>query len=154
MRVVRQFFAGLVENALYSDVGVGSPEVVDYLSELLSTHLHINDLFPFKENNRLISIDRLYNRARTKEMKRNTCRHVGDFAMFWTGLYPENIKNLHSTGLGFSRKEFVRQGKKFYQMAAINTVSRQKPPAHILEDLSQHFDDYCYGLSICRNDFS
>ena len=153
MREVRQFFNGVVENVFYSDLGVCNPEPVEYFSELLSSYVHVDDLFPFGENRKVVSIDRLFERATSKESKRQLCRYIGDFTIFWTGLYPENIKNLASTGLGFSKRDFANRGQEFYLRAARLSTDKQKPPHHLLKNISNHYDDYMQGLSLCRQEF-
>ena len=155
MREVRQFFAGVVENVFHSDLGICDPEPIGYFSELLVSYIHVDDLFPFGNKNRRVKdVSQLLSKAKTKEQKRQICRYIGDFTVFWVGLYPENIRNLHGTGLGFSTSDFAEQGKKFYLIARRCTSSKQKPPPHLLEDLSNHYHDYVHGLSLCRKEFA
>jgi len=154
MRELRCFFAGLVENVFCSNLSVCNPETTDYFASLLCSYIHVDDLFPFQENAKIVSIEKLHQRHQTSEQKRKFYRYVGDFTIFWTGLYPENIRNLMATGLGFNRLDFMHQGKRFYKAASLLTEKEQKPPPYLLKDLSKHYDHYAHGLSMCRKEFS
>ena len=118
MQAVQQFFNGLVENIFHSDLGICNIEATEYFSELLCSYIHTDDLYPFKQNKKIISVDKLLEKISSKEQRRNFYRYVGDFTVFWSGVYPENIKNLQGTGLGFSRDDFIKRGKEFYLMAS------------------------------------
>ena len=48
---LRRLFSGSVHHALYVDLGLCDPQLAEYLTELLSTHLTVDDLYPFKDAN-------------------------------------------------------------------------------------------------------
>ena len=45
---------------------------------------------------------------------REVHRHIGDFTLFWTGLYPEMLKRLRSAFLRDSFIDYCEQGKRLY----------------------------------------
>ena len=150
--LLRSFFAGLIENIFASEMGVCNPQVSRYFTNLLTSYIHVDDLFPFKKNGRIISLATLISREQKANHKKYY-RYAGDFTIFWAGLYPENIKNLHSTGMGFGKKEFIRSGKKCYQAAAELTNKYEIPHQELLCYLSERFEECAYGLSLCKKEF-
>ena len=154
MRPLRHFFSGVVENVFYSNLGLCNPRTVDYFANLLCSYIHVDDLFPFGEKGKVKNISQLFSHAKKTEQKRKLCRYVGDFTIFWVSFYPENVKNIHDTGLGFSCSDFAQRGREFYLMSCKYTSSNQNPAPQLLEDLSTHYHDYVQGLALCRQEFS
>ena len=85
---LRRLFAGLTEQTFIDTLGLGDPPLIDYLSELLSRFIHMDDIFRLKSagGKRLeevvemvIEAEALPAEGRTR---REFHRHVGDFTLF------------------------------------------------------------------------
>src|SRR5947209_10833543 len=107
---LRRLFAGLTEHTLLTTLGVGDPPLVDYLSTLLARFVHVDAIYRLKNGSgqqleqvvdMLLEAEALPPGGRTR---REYHRHVGDFALFWTGVYPEALKRLRSA---LARDQFV-----------------------------------------------
>ena len=97
---LRRLFAGLAEHAFMETLGIGDPTLVDYLSLLLSRFVHIDALHRLRDAggkrleevaDMLMSVQDMPPEGRTI---REVHRHIGDFTLFWTGVYPESLKRL------------------------------------------------------------
>jgi hypothetical protein len=77
-------------------------------------------------------------------------RHVGDFTLFWAGVYPEALRSNSPTQDQFT--DYCVQGKRSYQMASQIDVENAErlEEALLLERLSAQFELCCYGLREVR----
>ena len=152
---VRRLFAGLTEHAFLTSIGITDAKLIDYLSALLARFLHMDAVYRLHDDrgerigdvpDMLREAEQLPAEGRTR---REYHRHIGDFTLFWTGIYPEVIRRRHA---GWSRDVFVSyctQGKRSYWIAS--TFDDDEAP--ILRRLSQEFEMCAYGLNQVRREF-
>jgi hypothetical protein len=76
-------------------------------------------------------------------------RHIGDFTLFWTGVYPEVVDTLRR-GNKDALIDYQQQGKRAYWIASTIPVEKETPPADVLKRLSEQFDLCVYGLGEVR----
>src|SRR5215203_440131 len=95
---LRDFFAGLAEYTFESRLGVADPPLVDYLAELLARFVRSDQVYSVRSpvGSRLNRVTDMLAEAesRTGEARRQVHRHIGDFTLFWTGVYPEALPRL------------------------------------------------------------
>jgi len=159
---LRQMFSGTVQHALYVDMGLCDPQLADYLTDLLSSLIHMDDIYPFHDatGRRLLSLAEWITDAQIepgvspKQRERIIHRHIGDFSLFWTGLFPEGLRKLAHVGLGDAIDDFFRQGKRSYYIAAELTRDDDEPPADMLQRLSERFEYCVLGLNLCRKEWA
>ena len=93
-------------------------------------------------------------RHRVGDAKRVVHRHIGDFTLFWTGLYPESVDGKNSQGPMDRLLDYREQGKRAYYIAStIESSSQKATPAEILERLSSRFELCAYGLREIRREW-
>ena len=95
---LRRYFSGLAEYAFNTRLGLADPPLVEYLSQLLSRFLRTDTIYSVRNlsGRRLDAVaDMLAEaNARIGEAKRQVHRHIGDFTLFWTGVYPEVLAHM------------------------------------------------------------
>jgi hypothetical protein len=157
-QVLRRFFAGLTEYAFHTRLGVADPPLVDYLSELLVRFVRSDDLYPVRttRGQRLVQVTDMLAEAEHREgtARRQVHRHIGDFTLFWTGVYPEVADGMRRRGKD-AFINYQEQGKRAYWIASTIPVAtshaKTAPDASdILKRLSEQFDLCVYGLSEVR----
>src|SRR5262245_20703519 len=105
---LRRLFAGITEHAFLTALGVADPPLVDYLSLMLSRFVHVSAIYRLRttQGRTLEQVaDMLLEAQGLPEggvARREFHRHVGDFALFWTGVYPEALNRLRA----FPNKDF------------------------------------------------
>ena len=83
--------------------------------------------------------------------RRAVHRHIGDFALFWSGVYPEALRHLQGGAKKDHFIDYCAQGKRAYFIAStIETDDDEGAPPHVLERLSQQFEMCAYGLREVR----
>lgn len=156
---LRRLFSGLTEHTFMITLGVADPQMTDYLSELLSRFVSLDTVYRLQTASgkrleevaeMLIEAEAMPKEGRTR---REVHRHIGDFTLFWTGVYPEALKKLRSA---LSRDNFIdycEQGKKSYYIASTFDDEPYREEAPVLRRLSEGFELVAYGLSQVRREW-
>jgi hypothetical protein len=156
---LRRLFAGITEQTFLNQLGIGDPALVDYLSELLARFSHMDAIYrlrsvqgkPLEEVfDMAVSAEGLPAEGRTR---REMHRHIGDFTLFWTGVYPEVLGRLRNA---LSKDQFIdycAQGKRSYYIASTFDGDPFQEEAPVLRRLSEEFEVCAYGLSQVRQEW-
>jgi hypothetical protein len=156
---LRRLFAGITEYTFLNSLGVGDPPLVDYLSELLSRFIHMDSIYRLRnaQGKRLeevadmiIEAEALPPEGRTR---REFYRHIGDFTLFWTGVYPEALRRLRSAMHKDHFIDYCEQGKRSYYIASTFAERPYHAEAPVLRRLSQEFELFAYGLNQVRQEW-
>lgn len=154
---LRDYLAGLAENAFESKLGVADPPLVDYLVELLTRFIRTDALFALRDlaGRRLDEVaDMLVEaEARHGDAKRECHRHIGDYTLFWTGVFPEALPRLCGRGRKDQFLDYCQHGKRAYHIASTIRGDGPDPESAVLERLSHDFEMCIYGLGEVRRDW-
>ncbi|MBS1716734.1 MAG: hypothetical protein JSS72_03255 [Armatimonadetes bacterium] len=83
--------------------------------------------------------------ANSFDREREVHQHIGDFLLFWSGLFPEC---LDSIAIGPNHAE--AQGKQSYYVVSTFEFGRYADDAPVFKKLSEGFDDFQEGLRLVR----
>ena len=153
-RSVQAFFAGITEFSFQCKLGVADPPLVDYLSDLLCRFIKNDDIFAIRgpSGKRFDQVaDMLCEvEERRGDAKRYLHRHIGDFTLFWTGLFPEVAKRLRSSSNKDALIDYSKQGKRAYYIASTIPATKEYAPTPVLQRLSHEYELCVYGLGEVR----
>lgn len=153
LSTVERYFAGLAENTFHSHLGVVDPPLVDYLTSLLIRSVRNEMLHRVRgvTGRPLMTVHEMVLEAgnRLGDAKREIHRYIGDFTLFWAGLYPEALRQGESE-LSDQFETYCTFGKRSYHIASTMSLPDNEPPAEVLEKLSERYDLCCYGLREIR----
>jgi len=150
-----RYFAGITEAVFETQLGVADPPLVDYVADMLSRFVRVEALYRVRDltGRPLTEVADMLEEAnqRIGAARRAVHRHIGDFALFWSGVYPEALHRLQ----GSTRKDYFidycAQGKRAYFIAStIEAEDDDGAPPHVLERLSRQFEMCAYGLREVR----
>ncbi|MGH7169699.1 MAG: hypothetical protein ACRELG_05410 [Gemmataceae bacterium] len=153
---LRRMFAGLTEQTFIHTLGVADPRLTDYLSGLLSRFVHMDAIYRLSgaKGKRLEEVAEMMIEAEAMppegRTRREIYRHIGDFTLFWTGVYPEALKRLRSI---LSKDHFIdycSQGKRSYYLASTFEEPPFEEEALVLRRLSAEFELCAYALHQVR----
>jgi len=157
---LRRLFAGLTEQTFIGTFGLADPPLTDYLSELLSRFVHMDAVFHVRNTRgkrleevaeMLLAAESLPPEGRTR---REIYRHVGDFTLFWTGVYPEALRHLQHAASRDQFLDYCAQGKRSYYIASLcDDDDRSRDQAPVLRRLSAEFELCAYGLGQVRREW-
>jgi hypothetical protein len=153
-----RLFQGLVEHAFFVRLGLANPPLTDYLSEMLARFVHIDRLYCLRNvGGRTLHevaemlVEAYLPEATTLQRRRALLhRHVGDFTLFWTGVYPEGLARLRADSSRDRLIDYVAQGKRSYHLAAEAERPELPDQAVVLEEISERFEECVAGLGMVR----
>jgi len=151
---IQRYFAGLAEHTFHSQLGVVDPLLIDYLTDLLirSTRSDMIHRIRSVTGRPIMSVHEMVAEAseRLGNARREVHLHIGDFTLFWAGLYPEALRDGDSD-LSGRFETYCAFGKRSYRLASeIEAPVAESPSSTLLERLSDRFDLCCYGLREIR----
>lgn len=156
---LRRFFAGIAEYTFQSRLGVADPPLVDYVTDMLVRFVRFENTVKVRDlrGRPLTQVAEMLYEAqqRTGDARREVHRHIGDYTLFWTGVYPESLGKKQSNLNADQLVDYRQQGKRAYWIAStIETESsEQSAPSDVLERLSRRFELCAYGLREIRRDW-
>ncbi len=155
---LRDFFAGMAEYAFETRLGIADPPLIDYVTDLLTRFIRYDTMFSVRDlaGRRLDAVGEMLVEAdaRVGDARREVHRHIGDFALFWTGVYPEALRTTNSTARPKHDRfvDYCTQGKRAYYIAS-TIASENDAQRDVLERLSQEFELCAYGLNEARKEW-
>jgi len=155
---LRVWFSGLVESVFNVEIGMADPVLVGYLADLLTEFLHTEriNLLQDGSGRKIEDVAEMVTAAEMSlsdtpiRRKLTVHRHIGDFTLFWTGLYPEQLRNMRRRNDRDALLSYFEQGKRSYAIASDLAQETDTPPAALLRMLSEEFEHCAYGLGLVR----
>jgi len=154
---LRRFFSGLTEHTFMETFGMADPTLVDYLSQLLSRFIHMDDVHRLLKGRTLEQVADMLQEAYSLPpggaTSREAHRHIGDFTLFWTGVYPEALRRLRSVLNKDHFVDYCEQGKRSYYIASTFENDPYRAEAPVLRRLSEQFELCAFGLGRVREEW-
>ena len=121
-KTLERFFCGFAEYIFHSRLGIADTELVTYVSDLLVRFTKMESMHRIRQLNGRPAIEVVSMMAEAEQRigiaKREVHRHIGDFALFWTGLYPESLRELQGPDRRDQFVSYCHQGKRAYEIAS------------------------------------
>src|SRR3954453_7710482 len=159
---LQQLFQDLVGRHYAEEIGIRDPQIVAYVSHLLAEFCDTEQLYKVRDaanrplddvGEMLLESDPIYGPAPSFDRERQVRKHVGDYTLFCTGMFPESI-NHHS--LRKQRLEnmvdFIKAGKESYYIVSKFEFFEYAKVAPLFRKLSREFERCVYGLNIVKNE--
>ncbi len=155
---LRRWFAALVEDSFQQEIGLSDPRVLDYLASLLTEFIHVERINTLDDGSgrRVGDVAAILSKVEgetgfaTDDDRRLFHQHIGDYTLFWTGIYPEVLRRMRRRDACDGLLSYTRQGKESYAIASDLSGDATDPPASILRALSEQFEYCVYGLGLVR----
>jgi hypothetical protein len=159
---LQQLFMELVARHYAHEIGIRDPELVGYVSHLLTEFCDAEQLFKLQNmagkplsdvGEMLLESDPVFGPAPSFDRERQVRKHIGDYALFFTGMFPESINHLRlrKTRLE-SFVDWMKAGKESYHIVSKFDCFEYTKVAPLFERLSDHFEQCVYGLNCVKND--
>ncbi|QEF98012.1 hypothetical protein Mal15_20580 [Stieleria maiorica] len=152
---IERFFRGISEFIFHTKLGVADVQLVDYVSDLMLRFVRVDSLYWLRQSDgmRTKHVVQMICEAerRIGLAKREVYRHVGDFTLFWSGMYPESLAAKKNRGNSPDQLiDYCRQGKRAYAIAAEIDGGADRPSSELIQRMSEHFEMCAYGLREVR----
>ena len=154
---LERFFCGLSEYIFHSKLGIADVQLIDYVSDMLSRYVRVESSHKVRRSNGRPATE-VYQMLREAEQRiglarREVHRHIGDFTLFWSGMYPESLRKTRPHESADAFLDYCQQGKRAYAIAAEIEAGRDRPSSDLLQQLSDQFEMCAYGLREVRREW-
>jgi len=150
---LRNVFAASVEHAFIIKLGIADIEIVNYMTDMLVRFVKIDAVFNVKDisGRTLYEIaDMIVSAEHTNRDNRHIIHnHIGDFTLFWVGLYPNKLKKMRPISKDYLL-DYSVNGSKSYQIASTKDDSSKSQTLH---RISENFKLCSVGLQIASRDW-
>ena len=152
---IDRFFRGINEFIFHTKLGVVDVQLVDYVSDLMMRFVRVDSLYSLRRNDgmRTKHLLEMIGEAerRIGLAKREVYQHVGDFALFWSGMYPESLgRDEVAPKLDGRFIDYCQQGKRAYAIASGIEGGEGRPSCDLIHRMSEQFEMCAYGLREVR----
>jgi hypothetical protein len=159
---LERFFQQAVRNSYQGKLGFHDPEVTGYVARLLCEFSDSDNLYkmrdktghPMEELEEMISAsDPVNGSAPSFDAERALRKHIGDYALFVSGMYPEALKsNRRLRHHCPTLDELVKAGKESYFIVSQFNLFEYEQEAPLFARLSDRFEHCIVGLTLVRQE--
>lgn len=153
-QALREFLDEALKESLEGRLRLyGIEDVEQYLLTLLVEFLSFDDVYrlrdaygkPVRDISEMLAEGDVLQKANSFDREREVHRYIGDFMLFWSGLFPENLPAVAPSPL-----DPVMQGKASYHVVSTFDYGRYADQAHVFRKLSDGFEEFQEGLKMLR----
>lgn len=157
---LRHLFHDLVSDCYTTRLGVSDPEISSYVADLLTDFCSADNVYRVRDSNgqpaaslrdMLIAADPIHGTARSFGEEREVRKHIGDYSLFVTGMYPDST-HLWRRGRSDSFVEMVKAGKESYYIVSQFDLFEYAREAPFFARLASCFEHCIYGLNGVREE--
>ena len=156
------FFHQAVRNSYEGKLGLHDPDVTDYVARLLCEFSHAENLYKVRDDagrpieeltEMMLAADPVHGTAPSFDAERAVRKHIGDYALFVAGMYPEAIGSSrrlrrHQPSL----EELIHAGKESYFIVSQFNLFEYEQEAPLFARLAESFERCILGLALVRED--
>jgi hypothetical protein len=161
---LQQLFHDLVGRHYAHEIGMRDPQIVAYVSHLLAEFCEADQLYKIRDrSNRpladvgemLLQSDPVYGPAPSFDRERQVRKHIGDYTLFFAGMFPESINRLRLRRHRLENfVEWIKAGKESYYIVSKFEHFEYAKVAPLFASLSHNFEGCVYGLNMVKNELA
>jgi hypothetical protein len=154
------FFRLAVRNSYEGKMGIFDPEVSGYVAHLLCEFTDPETLYKLRDldgnpiegiEEMIQASDPIFGAALSFDVERAVRKHIGDYALFIAGMYPEAIES-GRVGHRVSMGDLLQAGKHSYYIVSQFNLFEYEEEAPLFGRLSESFERWILGLSLVREE--
>lgn len=159
---LRTLFQHLVRGNFRRGAQLDHPDLADYVSAMLTSFTHVENLYSVRNarGQRLLDVAQMliesnpHLDAPSFDRERAVRKHVGDFTLFYTGLFPEAVAALpRLRPLSVDTfVDYVAAGKESYRVVSAFNMYEYREEAPLFGRLAYHFEQCVHGLNLVKRD--
>ena len=125
---LQQLFIELVGRHYAEEIGIRDPQIVSYVSSLLAEFCDVEQLFKIRSaggrpltdvGEMLVESDPVYGPAPSFDRERQVRKHIGDYTLFFAGMFPESINHFRLRRHRLENFiEWMKAGKESYYIVS------------------------------------
>lgn len=161
---LRQFFQELVADHFENSLGMRDADLNDYVACMLTDFCESEQLHKIRTadgrpltdvGEMLLESNPVYGDAPSFDRERQVRKHIGDYTLFFTGMFPEAINHFRLRRQRLENfVDFIKAGKESYYIVSKFDIWEYAKAAPLFAKLSDHFEECVYGLNQVKNDLA
>lgn len=162
-RALADFFEGLINHSFRQKLGLNDSEITSYVSDLLAQFTSTENLYRIRDSEgrpledvgeMLLASNPLFD-APSFDREREVRKHIGDFTLFFAGLFPEAINRWRLRRMRVDALvDYVRAGKESYSIVSAFDQFEYRGLAAFFRKMSDQFETCVFGLNLVKHDLS
>jgi hypothetical protein len=159
---LRHLFREMVNRHYAQGVGLRDTEIASYVSNILADFCEVEALFrvrnaggrPLEDvGEMLLEADPVYGEAPSFDRERAVRKHIGDYTLFYTGMFPESINHIRLRRQRLENfVDFMKAGKESYFIVSKFEHFEYAQAAPLFARLAEEFERCVYGLNLVKNE--
>src|ERR1035441_135600 len=159
---LQTLFTELIHHHFDRDIGLRDSEVQYYIVNVLTEFCEAEQMFKLRNANdrplddvgeMLLEADPIYGPAPSFDRERQVRKHIGDYALFLAGMFPESINHFRLRRHRLENfVEWMKAGKESYYIVSKFEHFEYAKVAPVFAHLSREFEGCVYGLNRVKND--
>jgi hypothetical protein len=159
---LRQLFEDLIHRHFFGEAHLYDDDIAEYVSDVVTDMAHFETLYRIRNarNERVMDVAGMLIEsnplldANSFDREREVRKHVGDFTLFFTGLYPEavaSLPTLHPLSVD-KFVDYINAGKESYAVVAAFNIFEYADEAPLFRRMSDRFEQCVFGLNLVKRD--
>jgi hypothetical protein len=159
---LQKFFVELVGRHYAEEIGIRDPQIVAYVAHLMTEFCDAEQLFKIRTaegkplsdvGEMMMESDPVYGPAPSFDRERQVRKHIGDYTLFFAGMFPESINHYRLRRQRLeSFIDWMKAGKESYYIVSKFEYFEYAKVAPLYASLSSHFEQCVYGLNRVKNE--
>src|SRR3954468_66036 len=161
-KVLQDFFSGLVSQTFASTIGLRDGDLTGYISAMLAGFCQAEELYKIRTaagrplsdvGGHLLGCGPVYGPAPSFDREREIRKHIGDYTLFFAGMFPESINHYR---LRRQRLEsfvgWMKARKESYYIVSKFEHFEYAKVAPLFAQLSNKFEECVFGLNRVKDE--
>jgi len=159
---LEKLFVELVGRHFAQELAIHDTQVVGYVAHLLTDFCDAEQLHKIRNaagrplndvGEMLLESDPVYGPAPSFDRERQVRKHIGDYTLFFAGMFPESINHYRLRRQRIENfVEWMKAGKESYYIVSKFEYFEYAKVAPIFAQLSRRFEECVYGLNLVRTE--
>jgi hypothetical protein len=159
---LEQLFVDLVGRHYAEEIGIRDPQIISYVAHLLAEFCDAEQLYKIRSSagkplndvgEMLLESDPVYGPAPSFDRERQVRKHIGDYTLFFAGMFPESINHYRLRRQRLENfVEWMKAGKESYYIVSKFEYFEYAKVAPLFAQLSSKFEECVFGLNRVKNE--
>jgi hypothetical protein len=158
---LRRLFHDVVGQCYGEGIGIHDEEMTSYVADLLTEFCETERLYKIHDQQgraledvgeMLLESDPVFGPAHSFDREREVRKHVGDYSLFFAGMFPDALQQrMRRHRLG-TMMELVMAGKQSYYIVSKFDIGEYAEESGLFARLAECFESCVYGLNLVRGE--
>ncbi len=160
---LQDLFTELVQRNFQETLRLTDPELILYLADLLTQFHRSDTLFKIRDTRghriedvgeMLIASNPLLD-GPSFDWEREVRKHIGDFTLFFAGLFPEALNHWRLRRLRLDvLVDYIATGKESYTIVSAFNQFEYRHDARFFRKMAEEFERCVFGLNLVKQDLA